>query len=63
MWSEWFRKEYKIWILFLVFLTLLGVDEFHRNDTRQLEFLNDCTNLVLGALLGVLSERFTKKDG
>lgn len=65
MWGEWLRREYRILLLVLVFLLLLGVYGLRRSfpttSSVQIDFLNDATNLVLGALIGVLSERARKE--
>ena len=61
-WSEWLRSEYRVFLLFVVFLLLLGAYLFRRihfpGDESQTAFLNNLTDLVLGALIGILSERW-----
>lgn len=65
MWGDWLRREYRILILVMVFVLLLGVYGLRRTfpsgSSVQIDFLNDATNLVLGALIGVLSERARKE--
>lgn len=61
MWAQWVRDNYRVLLLFLLLLLFFGVYGFRRamnlNDPAQLEFLNDCTKITLGAVIGVLSER------
>ena len=60
MWGEWFRQNYRVFFLFALFLVLTAIHGFRRmyglEDAVQRDFLNDATNLVLGALVGVLSK-------
>lgn len=60
MWGAWFRENYRVLLLVAIFLVLVGLHVWRRivgPDATQTEFWNDATNLVLGALLGVLTER------
>ena len=65
MWAQWARDNYRVLLLFLLLLLFFAVYGFRRatglNDPAQLEFLNDCAKITLGALIGVLSERTERK--
>lgn len=64
MWGEWLRANYRPLLLCLILLIFLGLHVARRvlriEDAAQLEFLNDCTKITLGAVIGVLSERLSK---
>lgn len=60
MWGAWVREHYRVFLLVAIFLLLVGLHVWRRfagGDAAQTEFWNDATNLVLGALLGMLTER------
>ena len=65
MWAQWARDNYRVLLLFFLLLLLFGAYAFRRtmnfNDPAQLEFVNDCFKITLGALIGVLSERTERK--
>ena len=60
MWGEWFRTNYRVLFLFALLLVLIAIHGLRRlyglDDAVQRDFVNDATNLVLGALLGVLTK-------
>lgn len=61
MWAQWTRDNYRVLLLFFLLLLFFGVyalrRTMHWDDPVQLEFVNDCAKITLGAVIGVLSQR------
>jgi hypothetical protein len=65
-WGPFFREHFPIFGAFIVLLLFLVIYVARRlmpgvADPSQLEFLNDCTNIVLGALMGMLTQKMAGK--
>jgi hypothetical protein len=65
-WGPFFRENFPIFGAFIVLLLFIVIYVARRlmpgaADASQLEFLNDCTNIVLGALMGMLTQKMSGK--
>jgi hypothetical protein len=65
-WGPFLRENFPIFGAFIVLLLFIVIYVARRllpgvADPTQLEFLNDCTNIVLGALMGMLTQKMGGK--
>jgi hypothetical protein len=65
-WPVFFRENFPIFGAFVVLLLFISLYVIRRllpgvADPTQLEFLNDCTNIVLGGLMGMLTQKMAGK--
>jgi hypothetical protein len=65
-WGPFFRENFPIFGAFIVLLLFIVIYVARRlmpgaADPSQLEFLNSCTNIVLGALMAMLTAKMSGK--
>jgi hypothetical protein len=66
-WGPFFRENFPIFAAFLVLLLFVALYVARRlmpgaSDPSQLQFLNSCSNIVLGALMGMLTAKMSGKE-